>query len=82
MINLISMLLICLFIIIDSDIYMIFDDQLDIYVIDLYGDNKFFSIKDIISVVEKIIKIKKNLIFLLVYIFIKLSFFYRLQLLQ
>ena len=45
------------------------------YIIDLRGDDEFFGIEGIASLVEKIVKTKKNLIFPLVYILIKLSLF-------
>jgi hypothetical protein len=53
---------------------MVLGDQLDTYIIDLRGDDEFSNIKGIASLAEKIVKTKKNLIFLLVYILIKLSF--------
>ena len=54
---------------------MILGKQLDTYIIDLRGDDEFFGIEGIASLVEKIVKTKKNLIFPLVYILIKLSLF-------
>ncbi|KAJ6936003.1 hypothetical protein NC652_010903 [Populus alba x Populus x berolinensis] len=62
---------------------MVLGDQLDTYIIDLYGDDEFSGIEGIASLVEKMVKTKKNLIFPLVYMLIKLSlYFYQLQLLQ
>ena len=52
---------------------MVLDDQLDTFIIDLCGDDEFFGTEGITIFVEKIVKTKKNLIFLLIYIFIKLS---------
>ena len=43
------------------------------YIIDLRGDDEFSGIEDIASLAEKMVKIKKNLIFPLVYMLIKLS---------
>jgi len=53
---------------------MVLGDQLDTYIIDLRGDDEFSSIKGIASLAEKMVKTKKNLIFPLVYMLIKLSF--------
>jgi len=53
---------------------MVLGDQLDTYIIDLRGDDEFSSIEDIASLAEKMVKTKKNLIFPLVYMLIKLSF--------
>jgi len=61
---------------------MVLGDQLDTYIIDLRGDDEFSGIEGIASLAEKMVKIKKNLIFPLVYMFIKLSLLYQLQLLQ
>ncbi|KAJ6926359.1 hypothetical protein NC651_010707 [Populus alba x Populus x berolinensis] len=62
---------------------MVLGDQLHTYIIDLRGDDEFSNIEVIASLVEKMIKTKKNLIFPLVYMLIKLSlYFYQLQLLQ
>ncbi|XP_024460939.2 uncharacterized protein LOC18094528 [Populus trichocarpa] len=52
---------------------MVLGDQLDTYIIDLRGDDEFSDIKGIASLAEKIVKTKKNLIFPLVYMLIKLS---------
>jgi hypothetical protein len=52
---------------------MVLGDQLDTYIIDLRSDNEFSGIEGIASLVEKMIKTKKNLIFPLVYMLIKLS---------
>ncbi|KAJ6946256.1 hypothetical protein NC651_001114 [Populus alba x Populus x berolinensis] len=52
---------------------IVLDDQLDTYIIDLHGDDEFFGIECIASIVEKMVKTKKNLIFPLVYMLIKLS---------
>jgi len=52
---------------------MVLGDQLDTYIIDLRGNDEFSSIEGIASFVEKMVKTKKNLIFPLVYMFIKLS---------
>ena len=52
---------------------MIITDKLDIYIIDLHSDNEFSSTENIASLVEKMVKTKKNLIFLLIYMLIKLS---------
>jgi len=52
---------------------MVLDDQLDTYIIDLRGDDEFCGIEGIASLAEKMIKTKKNLIFPLVYMLIKLS---------
>jgi hypothetical protein len=51
---------------------MVLGDQLDTYIIDLCGDDEFSSIEGIASLAEKMIKTKKNLIFSLVYMLIKL----------
>ena len=47
---------------------MVLGDRLDTYIIDLRGDDEFSGIEGIVSLAEKMIKIKKNLIFPLVYI--------------
>jgi len=47
---------------------MVLGDRLDTYIIDLRGDDEFFGIEGIVSLAEKMIKTKKNLIFPLVYI--------------
>jgi len=52
---------------------MLLGDQLDTYIIDLRGDDEFSGIEGIASLVEKIVKTKKNLTFSLVYMLIKLS---------
>ena len=52
---------------------MVLGNQLDTYIIDLCGDDEFSSIGCIASLVEKMVKRKKNVIFPLVYILIKLS---------
>ncbi|KAJ6960200.1 hypothetical protein NC653_038286 [Populus alba x Populus x berolinensis] len=52
---------------------MVLGDQLDTYIIDLCGDDEFSGIEGIASLVEKMVKTKKNLIFPLVYMLIKLS---------
>jgi len=52
---------------------MVLGDQLDTYIIDLRSDDGFFGIENIASLVEKMVKTKKNLIFSLVYMLIKLS---------
>jgi len=52
---------------------MVLGDQLDAYIIDLRSDDEFSNIEGIANLVEKMIKTKKNLIFLLVYMLIKLS---------
>jgi len=52
---------------------MVLGDQLDTYIIDLRGDDEFSGIEGIASLAEKMIKTKKNLIFPLVYMLIKLS---------
>ena len=52
---------------------IVLGDQLDTYIIDLHGDDEFFGIECIASIVEKMVKTKKNLIFPLVYMLIKLS---------
>jgi hypothetical protein len=51
---------------------MVLGDKFDVYIIDLCGDDEFSSIEDIASLAEKMIKTKKNLIFSLVYMHIKL----------
>jgi hypothetical protein len=51
---------------------MVLGDQLDTYIIDLRSDDEFFGIENIASLVEKMVKTKKNLIFSLVYMLIKL----------
>ncbi|KAJ6887929.1 hypothetical protein NC652_029053 [Populus alba x Populus x berolinensis] len=53
--------------------FMVPGDQLDTYIIDLRGDDEFFGIEDIASLAEKMVKTKKNLIFPLAYMLIKLS---------
>jgi len=45
---------------------MVLGDHLDTYIIDLCGDDEFSGIEGIASFVEKMVKTKKNLIFLLV----------------
>jgi hypothetical protein len=52
---------------------VVLSDQLDTYIIDRCGGDEFSGIKGIASLVEKMIKTKKNLIFPLVYMLIKLS---------
>ena len=52
---------------------MVLDDQLDTFIIDLCGDDEFFGTEGITIFVEKIVKTKKNLIFPLVHMLIKLS---------
>jgi hypothetical protein len=52
---------------------MVLGDQLDTYIIDLRGDDEFSGIEGIASLAEKMVKTKKNLIFSLVYMLIKLS---------
>jgi len=52
---------------------MVLGDQLDTYIIDLYSDDEFSGIEGITSLAEKMVKTKKNLIFPLVYMLIKLS---------
>jgi hypothetical protein len=52
---------------------MVLGDQLNTYIIDLRSDNEFSGIEGIASFVEKMVKTKKNLIFPLVYMLIKLS---------
>jgi hypothetical protein len=53
---------------------IVLDDQFDIYIyFDLCDDDDFSSIEGISSLAEKMVKIKKNLIFPLVYLLIKLS---------
>ncbi|XP_061943830.1 uncharacterized protein LOC133668101 [Populus nigra] len=52
---------------------MVLGDQLDTYIIDLRGDDEFSGIEGIASLIEKMVKTKKNLIFPLVYMLIKLS---------
>ncbi|KAJ6942948.1 zinc finger MYM-type protein 1-like [Populus alba x Populus x berolinensis] len=52
---------------------MVLGDQLDTYIIDLCGDDEFSGIEGIASLAEKMVKTKKNLIFPLVYMLIKLS---------
>ena len=47
---------------------MVLGDRLDMYIIDLRGDDVFSGIKGIASLAEKMIKTKKNLIFPLVYV--------------
>lgn len=51
---------------------VVLSDQLDTYIIDLRGDDEFFGIESIASLAEKLVKTKKNLIFPLVYMLIKL----------
>jgi hypothetical protein len=52
---------------------MVLSDQLDMHIIDLHGDDEFSDIEGIASLAEKMVKTKKNLIFPLVYMLIKLS---------
>jgi hypothetical protein len=52
---------------------MVLGDQLDTYIIDLRGDDEFSAIEGIANLAEKMVKTKKNLIFPLVYMLIKLS---------
>jgi hypothetical protein len=52
---------------------MVLSDQLDTYIIDLHGDDEFSDIEGIVSLADKMVKTKKNLIFSLVYMLIKLS---------
>jgi len=52
---------------------MVLGDQLDTYIIDLRGGDEFSGIEGIASFAEKMVKTKKNLIFPLVYMLIKLS---------
>ena len=52
---------------------MVLGDQLNMYIIDLCSDDEFSGIEGITSLAEKMVKTKKNLIFLLVYMLIKLS---------
>jgi hypothetical protein len=52
---------------------MVLGDQIDTYIIDLHGDDEFSGIEGIASLAEKMVKTKKNLIFPLVYMLIKLS---------
>ncbi|KAJ7010653.1 zinc finger MYM-type protein 1-like [Populus alba x Populus x berolinensis] len=52
---------------------IVLGDQFDTCIIDLHGDDEFFGIEFIASIVEKMVKTKKNLIFSLVYMLIKLS---------
>jgi len=54
---------------------MILGDRLDTYIIDLRDDDEFSGIEGIVSLAEKMIKTKKNLIFPLVYMLIKLLLF-------
>jgi hypothetical protein len=61
---------------------MVLGDQLDTYIIDLRGDDEFSSIEGIASLIEKMVKTKKNLILPLIYMLIKLSLLLPLQLLQ
>jgi hypothetical protein len=62
---------------------MVLGDQLDTYIIDLRGDDEFYGIEGIASLVEKMVKTKKNLIFSLIYICLSnCHYFYQLQLLQ
>jgi len=69
--------LICLALFYPNEFYiidlMVLGDQLGTYIIDLCNDDKFSGIEGFASLVEKMVKIKKNLIFPLVYILIKLS---------
>jgi len=51
---------------------MILGDRLDTCIIDLRDDDEFSGIEGIVSLAEKMIKTKKNLIFPLVYMLIKL----------
>jgi len=52
---------------------MVLGDQLDTYIIDLRDDDEFSNIEGIASLAKKMVKTKKNLIFSLVYMLIKLS---------
>jgi len=52
---------------------LVLGDQLDMHIIDLHGDDEFSDIEGIASLAEKMVKTKKNLIFPLVYMLIKLS---------
>jgi hypothetical protein len=52
---------------------IVLGDQLNTYIIDLRGDDKFPNIESTASLAEKMVKTKKNLIFPLVYMLIKLS---------
>jgi hypothetical protein len=52
---------------------MVFGDQLDTYIIDLRGDDEFSGNEGITSLAEKMVKTKKNLVFPLVYMLVKLS---------
>jgi len=54
---------------------MILGDRLDTCIIDLRDDDEFSGIEGIVSLAEKMIKTKKNLIFPLVYMLIKLLLF-------
>jgi hypothetical protein len=69
--------LICLALFYPSEFFIVdlvvLSDQLDTYIIDRCGGDEFSGIKGIASLVEKMIKTKKNLIFPLVYMLIKLS---------
>jgi len=53
---------------------MVLGDQLHTYIVDLCNDDEFSDIKGIVSLEEKMIKIK-NLLFSLVYMLIKLLLF-------
>jgi len=53
--------------------FIVLDNQLDMYIIDLRGDDEFSGIEGIASLAEKMVKTKKNLIFLLAYMLIRLS---------
>ena len=52
---------------------MVLGDQLDTYIIDLRGDDEFSGNEGIASLAEKMVKTKKNLVFPLVYMLVKLS---------
>ena len=52
---------------------IVLGDQLDMYIIDLRDNYEFSGIKCIASLAEEMVKTKKNLIFSLVYMLIKLS---------
>jgi len=61
---------------------MVLGDQLDAYIIDLRGDDEFSGIEGIASLVEKMVKTKKNLIFSADICLSNCHYFYQLQLLQ
>jgi hypothetical protein len=52
---------------------MVLGDQFDTYIIDLRGDDEFSGNEGIASLAEKMVKTKKNLVFPLVYMLVKLS---------